>query len=42
MGWGVNQEVECLICKHKALSSKSSPTKKEKDGANHQRLGDNC
>jgi hypothetical protein len=26
---GVTQEVECLLCKHKALSSNSSHTKKE-------------
>jgi hypothetical protein len=27
---GVAQEVECLLCKYKALNSNSSPTKKNK------------
>jgi hypothetical protein len=31
MDWHVAQEVEHLLCKHEALSSNSSPTKKNKN-----------
>jgi hypothetical protein len=30
-GGGVAQTIQCLLCKHKALSSSPSPTKKKKE-----------